>query len=443
MIGIAKGNSLKIKKVRCENFRRFKDFTVYFDEHLTVLVAKNGAGKSSILDAVAISLGAFVTRIPNVSGISQKDTDFRVLTDGSKPPYSRVSCETIDGIVWDRTERRDKTRRTIKQIPPGRGIKDLNDYADRLVDQFNENIDVIFPIIAYYGTGRGVFEMPQRKRGFRKDFSRYDSYDEALESKANFKRFIEYFYNLESLESGRQRELKSFDYQRPELRAIRQAVEAFMPEFSNPRKSHPAGIMVDWERDDGVYPLRVEQLSDGYRIALVMVMDIAARMAEANPEESNPLAVTGIVLIDEVELHLHPGWQQRVLLDLTRVFPNVQFIVSTHSPHVIATVRPDQLRVIEWNGSDAKLVEVKFSEGAENSFIVERILGVNARPEGVEIVGKLDEYQKLVEAGEWHTERALSLKRDLDHWGKGHDPEIDRLEMDVSIQQMDSKIEEI
>lgn len=206
--------------------------------------------------------------------------------------------------------------------------------------------------------------------------------------------------------------------------------------------SHPAGIMVDWERDDGVYPLRVEQLSDGYRIALVMIMDIAARMAEANPEESNPLAVPGIVLIDEVELHLHPGWQQKVLLDLTRVFPDVQFIVSTHSPHVIATVRPDQLRVIEWNGSEVELVEVEFSEGAENGFIVDRILGVNARPEGIEIVGKLNEYQKLVEAGEWNTEQALSLKRDLDEWGKGHDPEIDRLEMDVSIREMDAKIED-
>ena len=407
-----------------------------------MLVARNGAGKSSILDALAISLGAFITRIPNVSGISQKETDFRVLTDGSKPPYSRVTCETIDGIVWDRTERRDKTRKTTKQVPSGHGLKELNEYVDSIVDKFNENIEVEFPIIAYYGTGRGVFEVPKRKRGFKGSFTRYDSYDEALESKANFKKFIEYFYSLENFESGKQRELKSFDYQRPELRAIRQAVEAFMPEFSNPRMSYPAGIMVDWERDDGVYPLRVEQLSDGYRIALVMVMDIAARMAEANPEGSNPLAVPGVVLIDEVELHLHPGWQQKILLDLTRVFPGVQFIVSTHSPHVIATARPEQLRVIEWNGSEAELVELKFSEGAENALIVERILGVSSRPEGIQIVEKLNEYQALVEAGKWKTERALSLKKDLDEWGKGYDPEIDRLEMDVAIQEMDSKVEE-
>ena len=396
-------NKLSIKKIRCENFRRFADFTITFDEHLTVLVARNGIGKSSILDAVAISLGAFLTRLPNVSGISQKDTDFRLLTDGSKPPYSRVTCETIDGVVWDRTERRDKTKKTNKQVPTGHGLKEINQLADVIVDAFNDATDVTFPIIAYYGTGRGVFSMPQRKSGFKKEFSRFDSYDEALESKANFRRFIEYFYSLENLELSKQREIKSFDYERPELRSIRRAVEAFIPEFSNIRMAHPAGIMVDWERNDGVYPLRVEQLSDGYHIALVMIMDIAARMAEANPDVDDPLRVPGVVLIDEVELHLHPGWQQTVLPDLRRVFPEVQFIVSTHSPHVIATVRPEQLRVIDWSGKEAQLIEVDFSEGAESGLILD-----------------------------------VELKKELDAWGKGNDPEMDRLAMDVEIQKIDA-----
>lgn len=430
---------MKIRKLRCENFRRFKDFSIDFDEHLTVLVARNGSGKSSILDALAISLGAFLTRIPGVTGISQKETDFKILENGSKPPYSRVTCETIDGVVWDRTERRDKTIKTIKQIPPARGIKAINEYADGLVDSFNEGSGVVLPILAYYGTGRGVFSLPERKRGFRKEFTRFDSYSESLESKTNFRRFIEYFYNLESLEGSRQRELKSFDYESPELRSVRSAVQKFMPAFTNPRMAHPAGIMVDWRRNDGVYPLRIEQLSDGYRIALVMVMDIAARMAEANPELKDPLVSPGIVMIDEVELHLHPGWQQTVLPDLRRVFPEIQFIVSTHSPHVISTVRPDQLRVIDWEGPDACLVPVEFSEGADNSYVLDKILGVNTRPERLEIVQKLKLYQELVEKGRWSEKEALILKDELDAWGKGYDPEIERLEMDVAIQEMDSK----
>ncbi|HBP6834527.1 TPA: hypothetical protein L6B29_18785 [Pseudomonas aeruginosa] len=430
---------MKIKKIRCENFRRFTDFSIDFDEHLTVLVARNGSGKSSILDALAISLGAFLTRIPGVAGISQKETDFKVLETGSKPPYSRVTCETIDGVSWDRTERRDKTIKTSKQIPLAVGIKEINNYADALIDGFNEGSGVVLPVLAYYGTGRGVFALPERKRSFKKEFTRFDSYSESLESKTNFKRFIEYFYSLENLELSRQRELKSFDYKSPELSCIRSAIQQFMPEFSNPRMAYPAGIMLDWARTDGVYPLRIEQLSDGYRIALVMVMDIAARMAEANPDLNDPLVSPGIVMIDEVELHLHPGWQQTILPDLRRVFQNVQFIVSSHSPHVISTVRPDQLRVIDWEGSDACLVPVAFSEGADNSYVLDKILGVNTRPDSLEIVQKLKQYQQLVESGNWRAKDALVLKEELDAWGKGFDPEIERLEMDVAIQELDSK----
>ncbi|MDE1167185.1 MAG: AAA family ATPase [Pseudomonas sp.] len=430
---------MKIRKLRCENFRRFKDFSIDFDEYLTVLVARNGSGKSSILDALAISLGAFLTRMPGVTGISQKDTDFKVLEDGGKPPYSRITCETIDGVVWDRTERRDKTAKTNRQVPVARGLKSINEYADGLVDSFNDGDKVILPVLAYYGTGRGVFSVPERKRGFQKEFTRFDSYAASLESKTNFRRFIEYFYSLESLEGSRQRELKSFEYECPELKAVRVAVQKFMPEFSNPRIAYPAGIMVDWKREDGAYPLRIEQLSDGYRIALVMVMDIAARMAEANPDLKDPLISPGIVMVDEVELHLHPGWQQTVLPDLRRVFPEVQFIVSTHSPHVIATVRPDQLRVIDWDVFDAHLVPVEFSEGAENSYVLDRILGVSPRPERLDIVRKLKEYQLLVEKGRWSEQQARKLKLELDAWGKGFDPEIERLEMDIAIQELDAK----
>lgn len=429
---------MKIKKIHCENFRRFEDFTVDFDKNLTVLVGRNGAGKSSLLDAIAVSLGAFLTRLPGVSGLSPRDMDFRVFSDGKKPPFSRIECELTDDVVWDRTERRDQTKRTLKQIPSGVGLKKINNFADRIIDEYNEGAEVIFPAIAYYGTGRGVISIPQRKRGFRKNISRFDAYDGALQSRANFKRFVEYFYSLEALEAAKHRELRTFEFQLPELRAIRDAIAGFMPEFSNPRASQPAGIIVDWKRDDGVHPLRLEQLSDGYRIAIVMVMDIAARMAQANPERSNPLSLPGIVLIDEVELHLHPGWQQRVLPDLRRVFPEIQFIVSTHSPHVIATAIPSQLRVLDWVDSKAQLVKVEFSEGADNSYVLDSILGVSKRPEELEIVKKLVAYQRLVEKGEWGTEEAFNLKSDLDAWGKGRDSEIDRLEMDIEIQKLDS-----
>lgn len=429
---------MKIKTLRLNNFRRFEDFEITFNQQLTVLVARNGAGKSSILDAVATALGAFVTRLPKVAGLSLKEKDFRVFEDGKKPPYMRINCESYNGIKWDRTERRDSSKKTTAGIPDAVGLKALNDYVDHFIDLYNENTAFELPVFIYYGTGRGVFDIPQRKKGFSQTFSRFDTFNGSLESRTNFKRFVEYFYFLEDRESSLQKEQRSFDLELPELKAIRLAIHQLMQDFSNPRGASPAGIKVDWFGDDEVKELRIEQLSDGYRTILAMTMDIAARMAEANPEAVNPLTTEGIVLIDEVDLHLHPGWQQHILTDLMRTFPNVQFIVSTHSPQVISSVKPECLRIIDWQDRLPQLLPVAFSEGAEAQQMLLDILGLKSpRPEQLNIVKKLHQYQDLIDKNQWDTPEAINLKDELNRWGGAHEPELARLDMDIRLKKLD------
>jgi len=429
---------VKIKKLKLNNFRRFEDFEIKFNEQLTVLVARNGAGKSSILDAVATALGAFVIRLPKVVGLSLKDKDFRVFENGKKPPFMRINCESYNGIKWDRTERRDSSKKTSLEIPDALGLKALNDYVDHFIDLYNENTHFELPVFIYYGTGRGVFDIPQRKKGFGKTFSRFDTFNGSLESRTNFKRFVEYFYFLEDRESSLQKENRSFDIELPELKAIRLAIHQLMNDFSNPRGASPAGIKVDWFGDDEVKELRIEQLSDGYRTTLAMTMDIAARMAEANPDAENPLTTEGIVLIDEVDLHLHPGWQQHILTDLMRTFPNVQFIVSTHSPQVISSVKPECLRIIDWQDRLPRLLPVAFSEGAEAQQMLLDVLGLKSpRPEQLDIVKKLHQYQDLIEKNQWNTSEAINLKDELNRWGGAYEPELARLDMDIRLKELD------
>ena len=241
------------------------------------------------------------------------------------------------------------------------------------------------------------------------------------------------------MEIRKQKEARSFDIEIPELRAIRRAVEIMLPEFSHPRGAEPAGIALDWQQDDGSSKtLRIEQLSDGYRTTLAMVMDIAARMAEANPDMPDPLQTEGVVMIDEVDLHLHPGWQQTILLDLMRTFPNIQFIVSTHSPQVVSSVRPDALRVINWKGDTPEVAPVAFSEGAEAQQMLLDVLGVDsARVETLDIVKKLMQYQQLVAGDQWDSTEALKLRRDLDQWGGEFEPELVRLDMDIRMKAWD------
>jgi len=430
---------MKIRTLKLQNFRRFTDFELELHPQLTVLVARNGAGKTSILDAAAIALGPILSRLPGPSGLSFKETDFQIDRRGHRPPFMRVSACDGQGLRWDRTERRDKTRKTAQHIPDAEGIKQLTDYVDSLIDAYNDDEPFQLPVFAYYGTGRGVFDVPQRKRGFGKEFSRFDALKGALESRTNFRSFVEYFYALEDIESRKQKDARSFELEIPELLAIRAAVAAMLPTFSNPRGAEPAGIKLDWQQDDGsIKTLRVEQLSDGYRTTLAMVMDIAGRMAEANPDMTDPLQTEGIVMIDEVDLHLHPGWQQTILLDLMRTFPNVQFIVSTHSPQVVSSVPPASIRVIDWQNEEPVLVPVYFSEGAEAQQVLLDVLNVGStRVKKLPIVQDLLRYQELVSDDRWDSEEAQKLRQKLDRWGGEHEPELTRLDMDIRMKEWD------
>ena len=142
---------------------------------------------------------------------------------------------------------------------------------------------------------------------------------------------------MEDQERRDKLELYGVDYKSPILETVRTALDRTVKNYVDPRiKTRPLRFVMDRVDEDGSrHELRIEQLSEGYKIIIAMVADLAARAAEANPDMKNPLEATGIVLIDEVDLHLHPRWQRDILIQLTKVFPNMQFIVSTHSPVIV------------------------------------------------------------------------------------------------------------
>ncbi|MDP2503693.1 AAA family ATPase [Vibrio splendidus] len=391
---------VKIDKLILTNFRAFKNFELELDPKLTVLIARNGAGKSSILDAISTNLGSFLTRLPGVSGHNPKDSDFRITEQGDKPAYMRIYCQATNGVEWDRTERRDKSKKTQKEIPEGVGLKTLNTYVDTFIDAHNDRVSYQLPVFIYYGTGRGVFDVPQRKTGFSKKFPRFEALAGALESRTNFKRFVEYFYFLEDQESRLQKEHRSFDIEVPELKTIRSAVNRMMPEFKNPRTAAPAGLMVDWKNNETMKQLRIEQLSDGYRTTLAMVMDIAARMAEANPFMDDPLDTTGMILIDEVDLHLHPEWQRDFLPKLVDTFPKIQFVVTTHSPFIIQSLSKGKL--VDLDEEEPGGSSAYFTRELSVEDIAEEIMGVQDVQRSARYNERMklaDEYYRLLDEG--------------------------------------------
>lgn len=450
---------MKIKKLILENFRCYTELEIDFHDRLTVIVGNNGNGKTSILDAIAVLLGRFVTRLPGVSGIGTSYSDIRIVSNRKISPafrcYLKVDVATelaalgnfdADGntiVEWSLSRMRDQTPKTKEESRRTMrsditiAWKQIDAFADKLVEADTSDKPYQMPLIAYYATNRAVFETPMRRRGFKTDFARFDSLAGSLGTSGNFKRVFEWFHAKENEEAREQKKLRSFDYVDSELGVVRKAITTFFPDYKNPRTElRPLRFVVDRTINDETLTFDLNQLSDGYRTMLALVADLASRMAEANPPSIvnfDTLQTEAVVLIDEVDLHLHPIWQQEVLLQLQNVFPNTQFIVTTHSPQVLTTVPPECIRELIWENEEVSIRVPDFSLGAESPVLLESIQGVHLRPPKVEIVQKLNRYLELVSLNQWSSKEAVGLRAELDAWGQGHESALIKADMDIKL----------
>ena len=327
---------MKLQYLTLENFRTCEHLDLELGNRLTVLLGNNGSGKTSVLDGIAIGLGAALTHLPLVSGITFKENgDIRQVNNVSAP-YARVALSTEDGLKWDRIKRRDKSKATAKVTPTPIGLKALEAYLDKtVIDRLNTGDEYELPMMTYYGVSRAVLQVPLRRKGFPKSHTRMEALKQALEAQSNFKSAFVWFYNKENEEHRLQKEKRSFDVTLKELDAVRAAISAIFPDISNPHiEVNPLRLAVTINGET----LDLMQLSDGYKTLLGLVIDLSMRMGLANSHLDDPLKAEAVVMIDEVDLHLHPSWQRRVLGDLLRTFSNTQFILTTHSPFVVETL---------------------------------------------------------------------------------------------------------
>lgn len=330
----------RIKQLYLKNYRLFgndcRTITFSDDKNVTIIVGNNGSGKSSILDAISSIISTFTSNFPGQSIKQFSDYDVHISEDEHQGEYLKVGAmfsTTYNGEIEIQRYRQGSTK-----APEG-VLRNVRTYAELLMDKINNNKPCVLPIVAYYGTGRGQIKAPERKRDFKKAFTRWDAYSGALEAAANFKQFIQWFDLMEDSERREREALRNWDFKNTSLETVRRALQKFVGnKFNNPRMElHPLRFVMDELLENGSKrQMRIEQMSDGYKIITAMVADIASRMAEANPEMEDPLLSSGIVLIDELDLHLHPKWQRTIVERLTEAFPNIQFIVSTHSPIIIS-----------------------------------------------------------------------------------------------------------
>ena len=377
---------MKITKITLQNFRGFESFTASFHDKLSVIVGDNGAGKSSLLDALSVAVGTFLSGFDGLkaTGITKDDAMNKCYDMGSvvdlqaQYPVVIGAAGDVDGcsILWTRELNGSTGSTTTAKA------KDLisvaSDYQNRIR---SGDKTLILPIISYYGTGRLWAQKKEKKSSSQiEQFSRLVGYTDCLAAESNDKLMMKWFEKMTIQEFQRQGVS-------PEFAAVKQAIcKCFegitgYSDITVQYNLDTHGLDILFTDADGVhkrYPMK--HLSDGYKNTLSMIADIAYRMAILNPQLLDDVLVQtpGIVLIDEVDLHLHPLWQQRILKDLQTIFPAVQFIVSTHAPSVISSVRKENLLIL----SDLTQAYQPVCEvyGSDANSVLSSVMSANERP---------------------------------------------------------------
>jgi len=434
-------NSLHLKNYRC-----FKSLEVDFNQTsgLFVVVGGNGAGKTTLLSAVCAALAPILTRLPLAkrpasTGIAPSDIHLESADHAA--PFAFLAAKgcinAADSVSWDRIRYRDTTRATKQQAPSLRNdTKFLHQQIDAIINAHNQRHPYTVPVFAFYSTNRAV-DVPQyrlKPPAIPTTFRRLMALENALERKTDFRRAVGWFDLLEQREFRESRD----GVQTPEatycLSAVRRAIESMIPGIALPRIDGTTGRFAVNTVDPSGTTIRMhlDQLSDGYQVMLGVVMDFALRLALANPPQSphdDVLQTRAILMIDEVDLHLHPLWQQRVIPDLQRTFPNTQLILTTHSPQVATTVPSDNLRVLK----DGKLYEVPAgTEGAEAERLLVDVFGAPTRSPHVPETSMLMDYMAFVDGNQADSPEALKLRRELDAWSQGNEPLLKRLDVRIA-----------
>lgn len=441
-----------LRQLEVTNFRGVQGAVVDLHPRVTVFFGENAAGKTTILDALAIALGAYVRRIPKSRGrdfaksgdvrVPWKDRFLEQERAGVEAPYSRLGVVSHGGIAWDVTKYRSPQDR--RGAPGPTGTRQLNEWLDPRVraalDTPPGHPTPAIPLVASYGNERAVVEVPLRQRAFRKGFHRLEGLDQALTATTRFKAVFEWFYLMEDQERRSKEAHKDFNYRLPSLEWVRRAVAAAELGCSNPRiETRPIRMLVDFDHgSEGKEPLDLKSLSDGYRTHFSLVVDIARRMVQLNPSDdlNDPQRGTNtpaVVLIDEIDLHLDPKWQGRVVRGLLQAFPNTQFVLSTHSEQVIASVETECVRRLSWEDGAIVVRPVPFAQGATGERVLIDLMGAPERVDGP-VRQRLSAYLKLVHGGHGTTPQAQSLRSALDR-ELPNDPAL--LGADLEMQRQD------
>ena len=417
---------MHISQIHLKNFRCYEDVEIEFHPRFNIFVGVNGTGKSSALEALRIAIGSLFLGVDKYKdkiaspGISQDDVRLSRLEQqypvviSSKGVIEDFSADGVSRAVEIEWERSLTTKGGVTRSANAKDMKETSARMQEAIRRQGEKHTI--PLVAYYSTDR--FKKEKKDVGVEPDGSRLRGYYNALDPLTNIRFFLDLYYT-ETL-SALQHDTPSVVLQAVN-EAVKKCVDCDDLMFDI---KYQELLLVQHDMHQGM-PFHL--LSDGVRSMLALVMEIAFRCYLLNPHLGKEAAslTSGVVLIDEIDLHLHPAWQKRVVGDLQAAFPNIQFIVTTHAPLVIGSLRNGKIFTIK----DNQVYDFPLQIGKDANYILNE-MGTSEMDD--DIKRALNEYFLLIEKGQGKEQLALSLREQLERQlGQNH-TELQRADMMLS-----------
>lgn len=338
-----------IDEIEIENFKVISNMKLKLKPGVNVLIGDNGVGKTSILEAIVVALGGFLNGVTGVSAKNVLLSDVRIDTmniggaSTSIKYYTpvRIECNlNVDEQTykWARIREDESSNRKTKTE---KIFRDIAKYAKDVTNDISKEL----PVFSYQSsirasqTRRGDFGAEMKKRMD----DRRCGYLGCLDSVFDLKRIKEWCYEMERIAFDQDRKIDEYE----QFKYIVGIVMQKMSELKEMPKIFYSRQYKDLVYMEGREVIPISCLSAGYQSVLWMVMDIAYRLATLNPGKKELMKCEGIILIDEIDMHLHPKWQWNVIQTLETCFPHIQFIIATHSPIIISSCKHANLILID------------------------------------------------------------------------------------------------
>lgn len=437
---------MKVDGIEIKNYKGFEDCVVNFHPNMNVFIGSNASGKTTLLTAILKSLGTIPYQIlgqyNEIFALKNEDINYKenyasLMTHISNFDDSRVKFKTFINIGAGQNL---KIPETIQQ------------QFYTVINSFNNNIGVspqTIPIIKFYPANRGSITYSEVYNNNVFKISQLETWSNIYQDTLSYSKFFHWFFENETDELRLQRDFKDFNAQSPALRDVRTALQLAFDELgygdysilskqikrAGNSKLLPSLFLKN--KSTGKEE-NIDSKSEGEKAIITLIADIAYNLSIAKNFliDNDFLKSPGIVMIDEIETHLHPKWQREILPILSKLFPNIQFFIATHSPQIVASVKSESVFICD----NFNVEKVPFKTfGEDSNSILNEIFNTTDRP--IPYIKLIQKFDDLIDNDASINELEIILKEISVLYQKDSGTSISNLMDDLSIRLSAYKFE--